>query len=317
MRTIMEHDQDFKKFIETVRRTALTDSEKAAMRSALLSHIERTPLSEKKSPYVVRSPYRFSFSIREIVFVRPLATVLIAVFVLLSTGTAAALGAESTLPGDFLYPVKIKVTEPLVRILRVADPIQERVSYEWALVEKRLEEAERLAFERRLEQQAGKIKTAISMQRLKALEAARAQLPEEETTVVATLSAPAETRKISKASTPRETSGVANRSTPAQPVLRGVQNLDAPPEYTRETDTNAQSIAEENRREHVVLSAPSVSKEMEEVKYERTERGPTYQDAVRKMEQLFEKHRDIVQKLGLERSAIERSEKPNKAHGNQ
>jgi len=297
----MEHDKDFNRFIEAVRRTALTATEKAAMRSALLSHIERTPLSAKKSPYVVRSPYRFSFRIREFVFVRPLVTVLIVVFVVLSTGTAAALGAESTLPGDFLYPVKTKVTEPLARILRASEPIQEKVSYEWTLVEKRLEEAERLAAERRLEKQAEKIKTAIIAQRIKALETARKHLPLEEEPVAVALRAPSAGQPTEKALSSRamapQVTNIASEA--ALPAAEGTS--DAPKALLQQT-AETEDVTK--------LATTERDDESEEVAQKAN--GPTYRDAVRKIEEIFQKHRGIAEELGIELSDGEKGSRSEK-----
>jgi len=70
------------------------------------------------------------------------------VIALLVTG-GASVAAESSLPGDVLYPVKINVTENVKSMLALSDESEAKLHSE--LAAKRIEEAEALAAESRLD----------------------------------------------------------------------------------------------------------------------------------------------------------------------
>jgi hypothetical protein len=119
----------------------LTPEEKATMRA----HIFGAP-----SPmHVTRSPYVFvSFSSY---WSRSFAAVML--FVLVGAGTASA--AQGALPGDLLYPVKISINES-VEVALASGP-GKKAEVQARLAERRVEEAETLASEGRLDEQKAQL----------------------------------------------------------------------------------------------------------------------------------------------------------------
>lgn len=80
----------------------LSPAEQRDMRARLAAHMEAHPLP-------VRSPYERLFRLQSGMY-RPFAYAL-AIVLMVGTGTAAA--AESALPGDLLYSIKVHVNEPV------------------------------------------------------------------------------------------------------------------------------------------------------------------------------------------------------------
>lgn len=119
---------DQKTFLGTAQGLRLSASEKARMRESLFTDMERL------APQTVRP---FGTLLR--IFSGCMAAVMI--FVLAGAGVSYA--AESSLPGDALYPVKINLTEPL--LVRLNSSIEAKVRVQARLATRRLEEAQRLA----------------------------------------------------------------------------------------------------------------------------------------------------------------------------
>ncbi|HEY1037437.1 MAG TPA: DUF5667 domain-containing protein [Candidatus Paceibacterota bacterium] len=111
----------------------LTDAEKAQIRQNLVSFMAQHPAQAVRP---VRSPFTMSFfSIRRLA---PAALILV---LALSCGTAFA--ANSALPGDALYSVKINVNENVESFLAFGAEANAKIKTSQAA--RRLEEAERLA----------------------------------------------------------------------------------------------------------------------------------------------------------------------------
>ncbi len=251
----------------------LSEAEKASMSMALFAHMRANPLPGR----AVRSPFvAFFGAIR----FHPVLSLFLAALIGLSTGTAGAWSAESTLPGDFLYPLKTKVSEPLVRVMGFANSVQGKVNYEWSLVEKRLLEAEKLASDRKLEAQSETMKQAILAQRIKALQTAKkllaegTALPDATATETATLSMSA---RSAKAPTPQ-----AHEHSSKAAV----------------TKTHAFSTA-------AVPVAPIPEVDITEVRGNAATGTPvtssqeTYPEAAKKIDDLFIAHQGVVNELGL------------------
>ena len=81
-------------------------------------------------------------------FLRPVPAVLLIMFFVVS-GSGISFAAEGALPGDFLYPVKVAVNEEIRARLAFSD--EAKTEWEAARVERRLEEAETLAEQGRLD----------------------------------------------------------------------------------------------------------------------------------------------------------------------
>jgi len=113
-----------KKLTDIKNHVALSSSEKGFHRAKLLEHMHKTT-----------QPVPSPFSWMTFASVR---YALVALFVVALGGSGVTLASEQSLPGDVLYSVKLKVAEP-VRLALMSDR-DERVEFEVALAEKRLEE---------------------------------------------------------------------------------------------------------------------------------------------------------------------------------
>lgn len=123
----------------------LSKPEKEAMLHALETEMRAHPLT--KSPFAVTpSPY-FSF-------VAPRAFAMLALVLVVGVGSAYA--AESTVPGDFLYGVKLGVNEPVRAAL--ASGVEAKASWHAEAAERRMKEAEILSAAGTL---TGEIKTQL------------------------------------------------------------------------------------------------------------------------------------------------------------
>jgi hypothetical protein len=133
----------FEKLIrEAGTRETLTDGERARMRTIVREYASMKPVPEDAAP-VSAAPSPWLMLLR-----RPAYAALMAVLVLgVSTG-GVAFAAESALPGDALYAVKVSLTEP-ARIALAADS-SGKAALEMTFAERRLTEAATLANEGRL-----------------------------------------------------------------------------------------------------------------------------------------------------------------------
>ena len=125
----MNQDQ-MNKGIQDLKNISLTKIEKVM----ILEQIMKTPVV---SPYVSKTIWSFFKTHRSFAYV--LGSVL--TFVVAGGGLAYA--AESSVPGDLLYPVKIHVTEPIRDVLAVTPA--EKASWDATKAVRRLNEAEILA----------------------------------------------------------------------------------------------------------------------------------------------------------------------------
>lgn len=115
----------------------LRPQEKIAMREQLLTHMKKIPVQESAS-FAERASEMLAMFLHG--FVPRLA---LSAFVLFVLGGSAAYAAQSTLPGDTLYPIKVNVYEPVVSWFTVTADAQASWNADRAL--RRLEEAEQLA----------------------------------------------------------------------------------------------------------------------------------------------------------------------------
>ena len=81
-------------------------------------------------------------SIQSLITIRFVSMSLVVLILVTSVGGGVAFAAEDTLPGDFLYPLKVNVTEPMRERMRLDPDIRAR----WAekRIKRRLEETEQL-----------------------------------------------------------------------------------------------------------------------------------------------------------------------------
>lgn len=126
------------------KHTRLSVSEKAEMKSALLRHVEANPVRSElllrhqfvKGDKSILSPFQINN-------LRNKKTMPLLVIMGLLMGGSASFAAENAVPGDVLFPVKVHVNEQV----RGAVAVSPKAKAEWEvrLVERRLEEVEKLA----------------------------------------------------------------------------------------------------------------------------------------------------------------------------
>jgi hypothetical protein len=134
--------EQFEKIFEQARKISLRPDERARMREQILHFIKTHPV---KSPEVEAFPQqRLAFSFLS--FMRkPVPIVLAGVLIL---GGSLSAAAEKSLPGDTLYPVKLQVNEGVQEALTFSP--QSSADLQMALAQKRLDEAEQLSAEGKL-----------------------------------------------------------------------------------------------------------------------------------------------------------------------
>lgn len=122
----------------------LQKEEKNAMRTRLIDFMNVHPSLSTKRP-ALSSFFFEMFSVRLLANALPAALVLALV-----VGGSISFAAEGALPGDLLYPVKVSVNESV----RGAIAISSEAKTEWnsELIERRLQEAEELANEGKLDE---------------------------------------------------------------------------------------------------------------------------------------------------------------------
>lgn len=129
-------------FVHATEGVVLNPLEKDAARDAIVTFMRLHPVSQEAEERrswadlidIFRMPLRFSLSS--------------ALVLVLLLGTGGVYAAESALPGDFLYPVKVDVIEPIRESFLVTP--ESRSSWAIYRVERRLEEAKMLAERGRL-----------------------------------------------------------------------------------------------------------------------------------------------------------------------
>lgn len=135
-----------KKISAWLLQQSLTEAEKARLEQSLLSHIQQYPIVRTTAPERLRQqPHggrRYLFVTSKPMFIG----LIIALVIAASGGTSLA--AESALPGDFLYPVKVSINESVRSVVAMSPAAKA----EWSVEQtnRRLGEAEQLAVKNRL-----------------------------------------------------------------------------------------------------------------------------------------------------------------------
>ncbi len=118
----------FEKLIEHIKSLTLSDAEKTAMRTRLVRYAHHNP---------VTTPQVF--------WVKRLALVAFCAVITVGSSGLLASASQSTLPGNFLYPIK-RSTESVKKI-SLGSP-EKKIAYELSLIEKRFNEANTLSTEK-------------------------------------------------------------------------------------------------------------------------------------------------------------------------
>jgi hypothetical protein len=130
---------------QTSREVVLRTEDKNLMREHLVSYMEFKPL--RTSAETVSKPSLFSILG---LFRAHHLTGAFMIAILVTTGTfGMSFAADDALPGDLLYPMKVKVNEGVKTVFILSD--EARIVYERERAELRLHEASRLASEGRLD----------------------------------------------------------------------------------------------------------------------------------------------------------------------
>lgn len=145
-------EKDFRKIIEGVKQIKLSSEEKEKMRESLRLFIEHNPVREEtpSRPQLQQRSW-FFYQLNQL-RLKPMPIVAIVAVIVLIGGGGTSLAAESSLPGDFLYPVKVNVNEEVRGTLALSDEAKARL--EASLAERRLQEAAELAAKSRLTAEA-------------------------------------------------------------------------------------------------------------------------------------------------------------------
>ena len=135
-------EKDIKNIFEKANTVRLSTEEKRAMRDGVRTFMAEHPVIKNETKRHIQWK---EFSLLGLIL-RPMPIILI---IALLIGGGTSLAAESALPGDALYGVKVEVNEEVRSFVAFSSEAQAR--WEARRAERRLEEAERLAAEGRLD----------------------------------------------------------------------------------------------------------------------------------------------------------------------
>lgn len=142
-------EKEFRKIIEGVRQIKLSSGEKERMRESLHLFIEHNPVRKEIS---VRPQSQQRSWILYQLRLKPMPVFAVIAVITLMVGGGTSLAAESALPGDALYPVKVNINEEVRGALTISDEAKARLAAN--LAERRLQEAATLAAEGKLTAEA-------------------------------------------------------------------------------------------------------------------------------------------------------------------
>ena len=140
-------EKDLKQFIEQAKKINLSAEERSSIGNSVLNFMKENPIEPNTLPRLIyRDGVHSSFWSN--IFPSNLnfaSSVVIALVLVLLSGGGVSLGAEKSLPGDILYPVKLGVNEHVRGWFAVSE--EAKANWEIKRVGRRLEEAEQLASE--------------------------------------------------------------------------------------------------------------------------------------------------------------------------
>ena len=148
-------DTDMQNIFRTLRRVGLSPAEKKSVRAGVALFMEQHPVRnialarqriEERSKSA-HSAYAEVSALQSLL--SRLQPMFIALLIALVVGGGTSFAAESALPGDALYPVKVSINEEVGSFLAFSEEAQAR--FDTRRAEKRLEEAEQLTIKGRLD----------------------------------------------------------------------------------------------------------------------------------------------------------------------
>ncbi|MDD2807667.1 MAG: DUF5667 domain-containing protein [Patescibacteria group bacterium] len=155
----MDQNKKIETLVKMIKVSDFKAVDRINIRNHLLQHIEENPAVSILD--LVRQQHRqeqFSFSSLLLIKKTMLASIIIALIIATSGVTSVA--AEGALPGDILYPVKININEEVRSAFNLSTDA--KANWEAELTSRRLQEAEKLAVENRLQADTqGQLRQAI------------------------------------------------------------------------------------------------------------------------------------------------------------
>jgi hypothetical protein len=115
------------------------------LQNIVLSKEEKSKIKQR---VLLRSPYA-SVNLPIFVFIKRYATTLATILLMAMTG-GVAFASEKALPGNILYPVKIKITEPVRDLIKIS-PVA-KIEWQAEKANRRLKEAEALSQQNKLDE---------------------------------------------------------------------------------------------------------------------------------------------------------------------
>ena len=144
-------EEKFNSLMEYAKRNVLAKEEKEGIKSHLIYFMEKNPEFIKDN----HSPLKASFigNIVKSMSSKPaFRYAVLVIVVLLIGGAGISVAAQNALPGDPLYPIKTGINEKVVALALFSD--QAKAEYDINLAQLRLEEAETIAAQNRLNAQS-------------------------------------------------------------------------------------------------------------------------------------------------------------------
>ena len=150
-------NKNFQNIFDEAEQVILSSDEKKKMRENLGIFIEQHPVRNADiSRHLLREESKTHISAFAGIFtlkplIHKLQYMIIALIIALLIGGGTSFAAESALPGDILYPIKVSINEEVRSAVTISDEAQ--AQWDARRAERRLEEAEKLAAQGRLNAQ--------------------------------------------------------------------------------------------------------------------------------------------------------------------
>lgn len=147
-------DKNFQNIFIKVTQVKLSSIEKGGMRADLELFTRKHPVRNADTTRLLLQERSKSYisTFAEILILKPLINKLqpmtIVLIIALLVGGGTSFAAEGALPGDILYPIKVSINEEVRSFVAISDEAQAK--WDARRAERRLEEAEKLAAEGRL-----------------------------------------------------------------------------------------------------------------------------------------------------------------------
>ena len=139
------NEQELQSIIQKSPAVSLSQQERAEAKAHIFAVV-------KKYPRRYQKPRQLDWKLQSLSWMsthRIATAALLAVVLVVFAGTGVTLAAQQSLPGDLIYPVKTDVNEKVLSWFAVSD--QAKAQYDLGLVQLRLQEAETVALQHKLD----------------------------------------------------------------------------------------------------------------------------------------------------------------------